>query len=286
MALTFRPEKRVLGVEELGWPAYLAIARIARLGHETFGKDEPIQGSGVQPLYQAGPLNTTGRVAEEAAVRARADAAAEAGDMVVLDRAYSGFEFAHRLGTDSYEQIMRRSYDLQIAPFVEAQVPCLIAVSPTKAFVTFSLRPAGLLLAYTPDPSHDGAVENALNTAIRARGASFEHPVTRAFAHALVTDLERLEREHEDALRRTAEAANRWRQLSEGTAIEYLFTEQYAGLFRNPPARDDAAENIYGEHLYPVFSGGRCRLNVTGIPDDPKLASSHVQVFGTYCYEE
>jgi len=30
--------------------------------------------------------------------------------------------------------------------------------------------------------------------------------------------------------------------------------------------------NIYNEHLYPVFSDGRCRLNVTGLPSDGALA--------------
>ncbi len=284
MALAMQPHKTVLGVEDLGWPAYRAIARTARVGFETFPVDGVIGGEQVQPLYQSGPMNTTGRVQAQETVAARARAAAETGDLVVLDRAYSGFEYAHLLGTASYDEVMRHSYALQLAPFVDAQVPFLLALSPTKAFVTFSMRPAGLLLAYTPDPSQDDRVSNFLNTVVRARGASFEHPVTRAFAWAMTENLAGLEAEHEAAMQRVADAERRWGQLAAGTDIAYLFSERYAGLFRNPLARPEAAAHVYGAHLYPVFSSGRCRLNVTGIPDDDTLAREHVAVFAGQCY--
>ena len=41
---------------------------------------------------------------------------------------------------------------------------------------------------------------------------------------------------------------------------------------------------IYNEHIYPVLDNGRCRQNVTGIPDDEALARKHVQVFAEQCY--
>lgn len=283
VALMLRPEKEVLGVEELGWPAYKAIASTARLGFETFPFIEAIRGEKTLPLYQAGPLNTTGSVHAEDTIRRRARTAAEAGDIVILDRAYSGFEFAYLLERTSYDEVMRKSYELQIAPFIEAELPFLLAISPTKAFVTFSMRPAGFLLAYVPDSSKDDSFSSAFNTTIRARGSSFEHPVTRAFARAMVNDLGRLEDEHQNAVRRVATSESRWKLFAEGTGMASLFTERYAGLFRNPEARKDAAVQIYGEHLYPVFSGGRCRLNVTGIPDDDELARRHVQAFAAVC---
>lgn len=283
VALMLRSDREVLGVEELGWPAYRAIAKTAHLGFQAYPLEGVITGERVLPLYQAGPMNTTGRVRGAEIVQARARAAAGAGDLVVLDRAYSGFEFAHRLGEASYDDVMRASYELQIAPFIDAGVPFLLAVSPTKAFVTFSLRPAGLLLAYVPDAAQDDAVSGALNTVVRARGSSFEHPLTRAFARALTDDLARLEAEHEAAMQRVAESEARWSRLAAGTPIAYLFTDTYAGLFRNPEARPDAAAHIYGEHLYPVFSDGRCRLNVTGIPNDDELARRHVEVFASQC---
>lgn len=123
-----------------------------------------------------------------------------------------------------------------------------------------------------------------LNTTIRARGSAFEHPVSRAFAKAMTTDRARLEAEHLVALVRVAEAEAMWRKLVQGTPIEYLYSDRYAGLFRNPMARDDAPIAVYNEHIYPVFANQRCRQNVTGIPQDEHLARKHVRVFAEQCY--
>ena len=125
---------------------------------------------------------------------------------------------------------------------------------------------------------------NVLNGAIRARGSSFEHAITRAFARAMITDRARLEGEHQEALQRLASVELQWRTLVKGTPIDYLFSDNYAGLFRNPQATPEAPENIYNEHLYPVFSAGRCRLNATGLPSDPTLAGQHVAVFAKFCH--
>jgi hypothetical protein len=123
-----------------------------------------------------------------------------------------------------------------------------------------------------------------INTTIRARGSAFEHPVTRAFAKVMTQDLARLEAEHQTALERLAEAELAWKKLVQGTAIEYLYADNYAGLFRNPQARPDAAVHIYNEHIYPVFAQERCRQNITGIPSDEALAQKHVSVFAEQCY--
>ncbi len=283
VAAMLRPNVATLGVEELGWPAYRAIARAQRLDFKAFPQEGVIAEDGVLPLYQAGPMNTTGLVQTEATVRARAEAAAARGDLVLLDRAYSGFEFARRLGADAYDAVMRRSYALQMAPFIEAGTPFLAAVSPTKAFVTFALRPAGLLLVYTPGGAGKKEAATAAVTAMRARGSSFEHPVTRAFAAALTESLPALEAEHEAAMRRVAEAEESWQRLSAGTPIEYLFSDRYAGLFRNPQAHPEAGRRLYGSHLYPVFSESRCRMNVTGLPLDEAVAGEHVAAFAGQC---
>jgi hypothetical protein len=150
--------------------------------------------------------------------------------------------------------------------------------------VTFSLRPCGLLLVFHPDKTKGQALAPKLNGLIRARGSSFEHPMTRAFVKAMVKDRESLEKEHAQALARTAETEQQWQTLTRGTPIEVLFSETYAGLFRNPKARPEAAHDLYGAHLYPVFADGRCRLNVTGLPADPAQAAEEVSLFAKYCY--
>ena len=244
-----------LGIEEFGWPAHKAIAKLARLSVHEFAQNG-VCGDGLLPLYQAGPMNTTGMVRDAATIQARAEAAAKSGAHAVLDRAYSGFEFARLINSESYDAIMQRSYELQLKPFLEAGVPMSIAVSPTKAFVVFAFRPCGLLLVYSPDKSTEKETTTALNATIRARGSSFEHVVTRAFAKALAKDLPRLEVEQAAAFQRLADAEKLWASLVKGTSIEYLFSEKYAGLFRNPRAKNDAPEHIYGSHLYPVFSQG------------------------------
>ncbi|MCP4404750.1 MAG: aminotransferase class I/II-fold pyridoxal phosphate-dependent enzyme [bacterium] len=284
IALTLNPALNTLGVEELGWPAYKAVAKVSRLGFQEFATGEMIDGDGVLPIYQAGPMNTSGLVQDKKQIQARAKAAADSSSYVVLDRAYPGFEFARLLGTHSYDDVMRLSCEVQIQPFIEAGVPFAMATGPTKAFVTFALRPCGLLLIFCPDASASQSITTAINTTIRARGSAFEHPVTRAFAKAMVKDRARLEGEHQQALERLGHAEASWRELVQGTAIEYLYAENYAGLFRNPMARENAAVAIYNEHIYPVFSNQRCRQNVTGIPDDLELAKKHVAVFAEQCY--
>ena len=272
-----------LAVEELGWPAYRAIAFSARLRFQTFPCDGLAKGDGVLPVYQAGPMNTTGQVPSAEAMRARAEAAALSGAFVVLDRAYSGFEYARRVTSIPYPALMADSFRAQVLPFVEAGVPFALAISPTKAFVAFALRPCGLLLIFQPDPSRRAEVGQKLTALVRARGCSFEHPVTRAFVKALIKDRGRLEAEHTAALRRCADAENQWSTLAAGTPITKLFSERYAGLFRNPKAESEAARELYGAHLYPVFSDGRCRLNVTGLPSDDAQAREAVAAFARCC---
>jgi hypothetical protein len=271
-----------IGIEELGWPAHKAIAKLARVGFKEFPQDAVID-AGMLPLYQAGPMNTTGMVRGGEITRARAEAAAKSGDHVVLDRAYSGFEYARLIDSESYDTIMSRSFELQLKPFLDAGVPASIAISPTKAFITFAFRPCGFLLVYNPEPEKDKDLTQALNATIRARGSSFEHPVTRGFVKAMIEERESLEAEQAEAFRRLADAEKLWGRLVAGTAIEDIFSDNYAGLFRNPLAGEKAQAAVYGSHLYPVFDQGRCRLNATGLPENEELAAKHVSVFAEYC---
>ena len=284
LALVLSPQTRALGIEELGWPAYKTIAKVSRLQTTEFPMDAVIGGDGMLPVYQSGPMNTTGFVQNPATIDARAKDAAERRAMLILDRAYSGFEFARLVTTESYHDIMRKSYELQIQPFIERGVTFALAVSPTKAFVSFALRPCGFLLLYNPDASRNQEMTNALNLVMRARGSSFEHAITRAFAKAMVSDLARLEEEHRQAFVRVAKAEALWRDLAQGTPIAHFYSEQYAGLFRNLKTREGGEIAIYNEHIYPVLDNGRCRQNVTGIPDDETLARKHAQVFAAQCY--
>jgi len=282
--LMLNPSVGALGVEELGWPAYEAIAKLSRVRCEKFPADGLVAGEDVLPIYQAGPMNTTGLVRDRALNEARAEAAAKTGTGVLLDRAYSGFEFARLLETHSYDDVMRMSFELQIQPFIEKGATFCLAVSPTKSFVSFALRPGGLLLFFCPDRSRQKEIGSLLSSAIRARGSAFEHPTTRALAKAMAKDRTRLEAEHKAALQRVAEAEAMWRKYVQDTPIEYLYSDDYAGLFRNPKARDDGMIHIYNEHIYPVFASQRCRQNVTGIPSDEQLAKKHVAVFAEQCY--
>ena len=94
---------------------------------------------------------------------------------------------------------------------------------------------------------------------MRARGSSFEHPVSRAFVSALIHDLENLEREHLEILQRVGAVEQEWKERSAGTPLKELFSDRYAGLFRNPNIGAQAQSEIYGAHLYPVFTPGLCR---------------------------
>ncbi len=283
LGFMLNPSLHTLGVEELGWPAYKAMAKAARVNFKEFPIDTPIATAGVLPLYQSGPMNTTGLVKDQQANIERAKAAAAGCGCLILDRAYTGFEFASALKGQSYDEVMRRSYERQVKPFIDAGVTFCMAVSPTKAFASFALRPCGMLLVFTPDAGKGKEVNAAVNMLIRARGSSFEHVTTRAFAKAFAKERVRLEGEHIKVLERIAEAESMWRKHAKGSPIEYLFTEQYAGLFRNPEAEKGSPVKIYNEHLYPVFSGSRCRMNITGIPGDDALAGKHVRVFAAHC---
>jgi len=274
----------ILGVEELGWPPYKAMARLARIDFQEHPADDVIDGADVLPIYQAGPMNTTGRVSRAGLMSDRARSAAKRGCPVILDRAYSGFELARHAADMEYGELMARSTARFITPFIEHGVPFCMALSPTKAFVTFALRPCGFTLVHHPSPETVTAWKPLLNAAIRARGSAFEHPATRAFIRAMIEKRPQMEKEHGTALARLAEAESMWRRLAEGSAIEPLFGEDYAGLFRNPNIRQGAEAAIYNDHLYPVFAQNRCRLNVTGIPGDEQLAAKQVRVYTQYCH--
>lgn len=282
-ALLHSKEPSKLGVEELGWPAYKAMAEMKRVSIKEFPHDEVIKGKSRIPLYQAGPLNTTGVVPEKELNEKRAAYAAKKGQIVVLDRAYSGFEYARLIKTKSYEDIMRMSFETQLLPYIEKGCRFAVAVSPTKAFVTFALRPAGFLLVFDPDKKQK---TKELSRLIRARGSAFEHPATRAFVNAMINDLTALKKEHTKALKRLDEAAEKWKKYSAGTPLENSFSDHYAGLFRNPLIKKNGITEIYSHHVYPVFSNGRCRINITGIPDDEVKASDHVNIFSKYMKAE
>ncbi len=283
-AVALWPGLATAAVEALGWPAYKPISAMARLAFKEVPPDSVVAEETVVPIYQSGPMNTTGQVCGAEVVKARAESASHGKQPVILDRAYSGFEFARLAGEESYDRIMQMSYERQVAPFLDAGANVLIALSPTKTFVSFALRPCGMLLVFCPDPAADAKVASTLNSVLRARGSSFEHPVTRAFAKAMAKDRPRLEADHESVLRRLAEAEQLWKNLVRGTKIEYLFSDCYAGLFRNTKASEGAEARIFDRHIYPVFGNGRCRLNVTGIPADRELAAAHVAVFAENCY--
>jgi hypothetical protein len=142
-----------------------------------------------------------------------------------------------------------------------------------------------MLLAYIPDKSTRSEVSTLAAILMRARGCSFEHPITRAFAKALVSDLPALEREHAQVLQRLAQTEGLWTNLTRNTPIEYLFSESYSGLFRNPLARQDSDITLYGQHIYPVFTAGRCRINITGLPGDEELQQKHIGAFAKTCFE-
>ena len=60
----------------------------------------------------------------------------------------------------------------------------------------------------------------------------------------------KLENEHHQSLKRLDEAESMWRKLVQGTPIESLYSANYAGMFRNPAAKPDAAPtHIQRTHL-------------------------------------
>ena len=95
MALQLYPDLRAIGVEALSWPAYAAIARMSRISCREFPIGDIMNEPDLLRVYQAGPMNTTGRVQALETVRNRA--ASAKGRPVLLDRAYSGFEYARLL---------------------------------------------------------------------------------------------------------------------------------------------------------------------------------------------
>ncbi|MDY6861462.1 MAG: aminotransferase class I/II-fold pyridoxal phosphate-dependent enzyme [Thermodesulfobacteriota bacterium] len=281
-ASLINPKLERIGIEELGWPAYKAIAKSIRLGIKEYKTAEVINEDNVLPLYQCGPMNTTGAIMTKERINERAKAASDSGKILLLDRAYSGFEYARDTSSKSYDSVMKNSYNHNLKPFIDSNTSFILAISPTKSFGSFALRPAGFLLLYIPEPKQRPKAQQILNTLIRARGSSFEHPSTRGLARAMVESLNKLEDEHLKILQRMADAEGRWLRFAKETSIEKLFSNDFAGLFRNPRVLENAAEGLYGAHLYPVLSGNRCRINITGIPSDDYKIKMHVETFAKY----
>lgn len=274
----FFPRLDAIAVEALGWPAYQAMAITNRVAFRDFVELVfPI--NGFLPVYQLGALNTTGKIIGQDVWEERAYQASQHEVPVLLDRAYSGFDAADMLlhGAD-YDALMEESI-ASLFPFLQHQVTFALAISPTKAFVTFNSRPGGFLLLYTPDKQRLVNLTKMANLVNRARGSSFEHPVTRAMVQVFLNKIKPLQLEHQRVLQRVAEANAMWEKCAAGTPLERYFTKEYGGMFRNFPIKEGTAEGLYAKHIYPVFSNGMCRINTTGISGDEEVAKRDVLAF-------
>lgn len=262
-----------------GWPAYRALAASAQLSFDDGENALARLDRRTIVVHQAGPHNTSGAVESAMDLREAARRIGAAGASLVLDRAYPAFEHAGRVASEGLAAVSQRSFEEQVLPFVDEGIPFSLALSPTKAFRTFALRPAGFLLIHTPDHQTRDRVRAALPGLVRARGASSSHPATRALVALLMDRSLALARAHEESLARTARAEAAWRTLCRGTALEPLFGPGSGGLFRNILMDAQRQPRVYDAHVYPVFFEDRCRINITGLPEDLEMARSHVALF-------
>ena len=280
MFLMMNSKISALAVEELSWPVYQSIAASNRIGFDAYAlQDEAVATPNWLTVMQAAPHNSTGYVCPPEIIRARAENCAESGRPIILDRAYPGFEHAGMLASQGYDAVMQRSCDHYILPFLQANCSFALAISPTKAFRSFTLRPCGLTLVYEPRDSKRKQLAGAMNTITRGRGSAFEHPASRAFIRSLVENRSVLELEHGQTLQRLAHAQGLWQKLLQGHPLAAAFSPQYAGMFRNLLASQGCEEAFYRAHIYPVLAGNRCRINVSGIPLDEEQAQAHIDVF-------
>ena len=280
MYLMMSSKISALAVEELSWPVYSSIAASNRIGFQSFGLQDPaIAGPNVLTVMQAAPHNSTGYVCPSKIIQARAESAAERGLPIILDRAYPGFENAGMLASQGYDAVMQGSCEHYLLPFLQTGCSFAVALSPTKAFRSFSLRPCGLTLVYEPDEQKRKLLADAANTINRGRGSAFEHPASRGFIRSLVENLPALELQHAQTLRRLADAQKLWQKLLQGHPLAPAFAAEYAGMFRNLLAAENSEETFYQAHIYPVLADNRCRINVTGIPLDEIQAQAHIDVF-------
>lgn len=270
-------------VEEMGWPAYQAMALTNRLGFEKIEVGGVVNKFDEVPVYQAGPHNSMGVVVDEDVWKVRANMASEFSNPPLLDRAYSAFEFAQLATDNGLAAAMDTSYRTCLAPFIETEVACVIAIGGTKCFRTFDSRSCGFLLVYQPDEDKRFKWTKHLSALIRARGSAFEHPVTRALVSAMVDHFNHFENLHMESLERVAQAESAWKRHAAGTPLAKLFGSNYGGIFRTFPIIDDAAEKLYEQHIYPVIAGNIGRINVTGIPDNEALATTHIAALAEVC---
>jgi aspartate/tyrosine/aromatic aminotransferase len=281
------PDLKTLAVEKLGWPVYKTSAKINNLKFAEFDYNwQLVSGRSRLPLIQSGPLNSTGKVDNLRDWEEVAELARSSNRPVLLDRAYSGFAYADLILNKrniTLEKIMNLEYNSMLSPFLENGVETVIAISPTKCFGTFNLRPAGILLIYSPTKQRLRKLNIFLNQRIRVRGCAFENPITRAFVISFIEYNMTFLREHFTILQRTVNANQNWKKLCKNEDLKNLFGANYAGIFRNFPVKPGSEVKIYDQHIYPVFSKHKndtmCRVNTTGLPDDKDLAKKHISAF-------
>lgn len=274
------PKIGSLAVEERSWPVYQTIAAANRLDFSTYDLMNPAPlKRKTLTVTQAAPHNSTGYICSKALVEARAAAAAKEGQPIILDRAYPGFEQADLLSTQGYDSVMRRSCEHYLLPYMRAGCSFAIALSPTKAFRSFALRPCGFTLVYEPDPRKRAKLISAMTVINRSRGSAFEHPASRALVYSFIARREILEDEHAQSMQRLADSQKLWQKLLRDHPLSNAFSSQYAGMFRNLAGIENFELAFYEAHMFPVIAGDRCRINVTGIPIDETLAQSHLDVF-------
>lgn len=150
----------------------------------------------------------------------------------------------------------------------EAQVPTIIAWSPTKIFQTFGARPGGVVLILHPNKDHF----DDLNWVggVSARGTTgFDDAVTRELWEAMATDQETLKQKHAHYLQTIKTATDCWRENAPDWAKNYFDDGNYGGMFRLLPAKADTQQLMAAQNIVPVLmqSGDefKVRINLCGI---------------------
>ena len=278
---------KALANADLSWPVHDLYALMRGLALKKFGPEDAYGEQGVYSIFQCGPHNTTGITPLQPVWIQRAEKNRGTGIPVHLDIQYLGFMSAFRIfsGEMTYDEAIRREFEISVEPFFERGVTCAIALGFTKCCITFADRTYGAVIVFSKDGKELAELSRAVKLATTEFEGAGQSPLGRGTIRAFAKDPEKIRQEYEAVLRYVGSVRAMCERLTRGGPLYPYFDPKnktfYSGIFRNIPIKKDAAEAVYSVGLFPAIflEPPRMRINITCFPGDESEAGQDLSAF-------
>lgn len=187
-------------------------------------------------------------------------------DVIIGDRAYPGFERSvdFYCGKLTVDELMKESYDEFIDPILKDSTS--LVLSFTKAFSGFDPRFPGGVLVFSETKKGQIKMQATLKKAERLSGAGFLSSSSQLLVNLVTETPGILLNQFENNLSALGESEILWQKATAETDLEYLFSSNYAGLFRQFKfsGKEEDIKKLFDAGIVVVINNDTIRINIMG----------------------